>query len=179
MHHLKTIQAAGVLLAKHQGRMTQLRLLKLLYIANRESLRETGAFIIDDRVVAMEHGPVLSHTYDTIKNQTSDSLEWNRFIRREGFTLEVLQDPGISKLSKFEIELLDRVADDFAAMEEWKVVDHTHKFPEWAKNNPGSSSKAIPFEDILSALGLEASAAEIREHLKLSRELERRAERAG
>jgi hypothetical protein len=32
---------------------------KLLYLADRESLKKTGRPITGDRVVAMEHGPVL------------------------------------------------------------------------------------------------------------------------
>lgn len=39
--------------------MSYLRMLKLLYLADRESLKETGHTITGDRVVAMEHGPVL------------------------------------------------------------------------------------------------------------------------
>ena len=50
----KAIQAAGVLLNEHQrGQMEYLRLLKLLYIADREAIAETGQPIVGSRVVAM------------------------------------------------------------------------------------------------------------------------------
>ena len=39
----KTIQAVGVLLRLAKGRIARLRLLKLLYIADRESLRDSAA----------------------------------------------------------------------------------------------------------------------------------------
>lgn len=175
----KAIQAAALLLGKHHGRMSQLRLLKLLYIANREALRLAGTVVIDDRAVAMQHGPVLSRTYDTMKNETSDATEWNQFIGRDGYTLELQKDPGNSKLSRFEIELLQRIADDHCDIDDWQLVELTHQFPEWIRNNPGESSKAISLDDILDALGLKASSEEIHQHLKLGRELERNAKRAG
>ena len=56
----KTLQAAGVLLSLDGDRMEQIRLLELLYIADRELLAETGRTITGDRAVAMRHGPVLS-----------------------------------------------------------------------------------------------------------------------
>lgn len=38
----KALQAAGVVLGEHHGRMKSIRLLKILYIADRELLAETG-----------------------------------------------------------------------------------------------------------------------------------------
>ena len=73
---LKIVQAAAVLLKEEAGQMTRLRLLKLLYIADRESLAETLRPISGDDVVAMDHGPVLSSTY--------------KLIRREGGPTETL-----------------------------------------------------------------------------------------
>lgn len=39
---------------------------KIIYFANRYHLEKYGRFIIDDRVIAMKHGPVLSNLYDMI-----------------------------------------------------------------------------------------------------------------
>src|SRR5271155_4089348 len=65
---LKTIQAIGVLLrADGVKRMNYMRLLKLLYMADRESLRETGRPITGGPVTAMERGPVLEEVYDLIR----------------------------------------------------------------------------------------------------------------
>jgi uncharacterized phage-associated protein len=64
----KAIQAVAALLHFHGSKeMSYLRMLKLLYIADRETLKETGRPITGDRIVAMEHGPVLSSVYDLIK----------------------------------------------------------------------------------------------------------------
>ena len=66
----KSLQAAGVLLQLEEGRMPYLRLLKLLYIADRELLAESAASLTGDRAYAMKHGPVLSHVYSLIKGES-------------------------------------------------------------------------------------------------------------
>lgn len=68
----KTIQAVGVLFrAEGVQRANCMRLLKLLYIADRESIREVGRPITGGAVVAMERGPVLEEVYDLIPGATS------------------------------------------------------------------------------------------------------------
>src|SRR5262245_9212871 len=60
---MKAIQAAAVLLRFDDGAMDYLRLLKLLYIADREALRETGRPISYSRTIAMDNGPLSSEVY--------------------------------------------------------------------------------------------------------------------
>ena len=60
----KTLQASAVLLRRDDKRMSRLRLLKLLYFADRELLVAKVRTITGDSVVAMKYGPVLSQTYD-------------------------------------------------------------------------------------------------------------------
>src|SRR5688500_4690350 len=75
---MKVVQASAVLLKKHGGRMSRLRLVKLLYIADRESLSQTLRPITGDHPAAMEHGPVPSQTYDLIKRKHVDSPTWGQ-----------------------------------------------------------------------------------------------------
>ena len=56
----RALQASAYLLRLDGKRMGYLRLLKLLYIADREWLAETGESITGDRAYAMKYGPVLS-----------------------------------------------------------------------------------------------------------------------
>jgi len=46
--------------------MNYLKLMKLLYLADRESMRRNGRPISGDRYVSMDHGPVLSQTLNLI-----------------------------------------------------------------------------------------------------------------
>ena len=133
--------------------MNYMRLLKLLYIADRESLKETGRPITGDKVVAMKRGPVLSRVLNLIKDKHTQSPYWERYIQKEFYHISLAKDPGVSQLSPFEVETLNRVAEKYVTFDETDMVDETHTFPEWIKNQAGDSSAPIPLEDILEAVG--------------------------
>ena len=150
----KTMQAIASLLHFHNTQeMSYLRLLKLLYIADRESLKETGQPITGDHVVAMEHGPVLSSVFNLIKGEHSDWGHWSRFLQRSGYRLKLILDPGNGKLSKYEIAKLREITRIYDDKNEWEMIYIVHEFPEWKRNDPGKSSKPIPLEHVLEAIG--------------------------
>src|SRR6516165_1045948 len=92
---LKTIQAIAVLLHSDRcDRMSYLRLLKLLYIADRESLAETGRSMSGDSIVAMKHGPVLRNVYNLVRSDHPQAPGWGNFLRRDGYHLELVSNPG-------------------------------------------------------------------------------------
>src|SRR4051794_11299600 len=121
---LKVAQACAVLLKNEPSRrMSRLRLLKLLYIADREYLKERGRPITGDCVAAMDHGPVLSRTYDLIKGTDVAFATWRRYFRNAGpRDVELEEDPGIGKLSRFEVEKLQHVSERLADMDDWNVA---------------------------------------------------------
>ena len=150
----KAIQAVAALLHFHGSKeMSYLRMLKLLYIADRESLKETGRPITGDRVVAMEHGPVLSSEYDLIKGAHTGWPTWSEYLGKKGYRIELLRDPGNGALSKYEVGKLRELTERYAEKNEWDMVEIIHSLDEWKKNDPGKSSKPIPFEDLLEAIG--------------------------
>ncbi len=150
----KTMQAIASLLHFHNTQeMSYLRLLKLLYIADRESLKETGQPITGDQLVAMEHGPVLSSVYNLIKGEHSAWGHWSRFFQKSGCRLKLILDPGNGKLSKYEIAKLREITRTYDEMNEWEMVNIVHEFPEWKRNDPGKSAKPIPLEHLLEAIG--------------------------
>lgn len=153
---MKAIQASAVLLKTRQSRrMSRLRLLKLLYIADRESLVTLGRPITGDRVVAMRNGPVLSGTYDMIKGEDSCAPVWEKYLRNVDNDVELTAEPGVGKLSKLEIEKLQEVAQRFEHQDEFDLSDYTHGFAEWIKNRPeGNTAKGISWDDIFGAVGL-------------------------
>ncbi len=151
----KTLQAIGVLLSHSVNNKCDnyMRILKLLYIADRRSIAETGRPITGDRFVAMRRGPVLSRTYDIIKEVDSDSQEWSHYIERKRYDILLIDNPGIGNLSKYEIQLLQTICDENRNLDERDMVEKTHGFQEWKKNDPGNSMKPIPLSDVLEALG--------------------------
>ena len=150
----KTIQAAAELLRLEMGQqMSRLRLLKLLYIADREALRDTGWPITGDTVVAMKHGPVLDTFYNVIKGEDARSPTLDRYIQQRGHQLTLIEDPGKGRLNRYEVRKLRELSDHYRNASDWDIAEETHEFQEWKDNDPGNSSRPIPLEDILSALG--------------------------
>jgi len=137
--------------------MTRLRLLKLLYIADRESIAETFQPITGDDIVAMDHGPVLSKTYRLIRRevQTGNAI-WDKYIAQDGDRNHMLVDqPGDGTLSEYEVRKLRAVSAVRRGMTDYGIADETHKFPESSKNQPPEGSrKDIPLHDVLDALGM-------------------------
>lgn len=68
----KAAQAAAFLLHKAGGRLPLLKLMKLLYLSERESLQKYGDTITGDTFVSMPNGPVLSMTLNFINGFAKD-----------------------------------------------------------------------------------------------------------
>jgi uncharacterized phage-associated protein len=152
----KTLQAAAVLLRQERTRtMSCLRLLKLLYIADRESIQHTGRPITGDRVLAMKNGPVLTSVYDLIRGQHLRAPHWAHHIDTEGYLAVLRCDPGVGDLSRGEIARLEEVARRYGDWDDWRLVELTHQLPEWLQNEPGASAKPISHKDIVKAVGRE------------------------
>src|SRR5438552_16937913 len=89
----KAIQAAGVLLRSERNRMSYIRLLKLLYIADRDSIRETGLPLLGSKMVAMDHGPLHSDIYNLVKGIHEQTPLWSRFFSTTGYQVETVEQP--------------------------------------------------------------------------------------
>lgn len=166
----RTAQAVAVLLKNSpQQRLTRMQLVKLLYIADRESLRLAGRPITGDKHVAMQHGPVLSHTLNLIKGDHSQSAKWQAHFSSVGNSVILTNDPGDGQLSNFDIKMLQGVAKKYRGYTAAQLRRLTHEFDEYKKNEPKDGAKVadIPLGDVLEALGqldrkgkLEAEAAQ-------------------
>lgn len=149
----KKIQAVSVLLRCEHDRMSYFRMLKLLYIADREALAETGKPIVGSRAVAMPHGPLHSELLDIVKGQHRDEPLWSQYIQREGYQICLKKDPGRLDLSPYEIEKLTEVSERYTGKDDWQIASDTHEFEEYRRNYQEGRSTTIPLEHILEATG--------------------------
>jgi uncharacterized phage-associated protein len=154
----KAIEAAATLLRLHRNRcMDWKRLLALLYIVDRESLKRTGRPIIGGRLVAMKHGPVHSEVYNFIKGGHAHQSRWSpHFGNDDGHRILLRDDPDIRALSRFDINLLNEVSQAYASFGTWDVANKTHDFPEYKPHEENvranNTSVVIRFEDLIDAV---------------------------
>jgi uncharacterized phage-associated protein len=146
----RTLQASAYLLRLDGKRMSYLRLLKMLYIADREWLAETGESITGDRAYAMKFGPVLTSVYELIKGNGSKAGVWDDFIHTEGYAVNLVADPGRGELSKGIVQKLSEITERDRNLDEFELSELTHGFPEWARHYNGGPSP-IPWQEMLVA----------------------------
>ncbi len=172
----KVTEAAALLLNLRGGRMHYIKLLKLLYLADREALQEWGIPISHDNYVSMDHGPVLSQTYNLIRDGASEF--WSEHISPPFGDWEIElkgPPPARRKLSRAEDALLRRIYEVHGHSNRWRLIDYVHTLPEW--HDPKGSSVPIQIEEILQALGEpEESVSAIVSELKHERKIEERLE---
>lgn len=157
---LKKVQAAAVLTRLEGGRIDRVRLLKLLYIADRESLAERGEPIVGGRVAALDNGPIHSAVYDMIKGTADDQASWSSAFQNDGHSVILIDDPGHLEMSRVELDKLATVSEAHKAIDTWALAEKTHEFPEWQEFHSRGSSKTIPLENILRAVGFSQSEIE-------------------
>ncbi|MEP7246468.1 MAG: Panacea domain-containing protein [Gammaproteobacteria bacterium] len=159
----KVAQMAALFAAKQGGAINVLKLNKLLYLADRESMSRHGCPISFDRLASMPHGPVLSQSLNLISG-LSDSAKWDEWITDcdnydVGLTHKFVRD-DLDQLSDADIEVIDEVWKQFGHMTKYALRDYTHEnCPEW--KDPDGSSIPIKHFDVLVHLG--KSKAEARE----------------
>ena len=148
----KAAQAACVLLDRHVGRMPYIKLVKLLYLADRESLTETGSPITGDRFISMKYGPVLSRVLDLIKeSEPAEDSIWHGYVLRAGYDAVLSTAAESDRLSEYEEGVLGRIFESQGREKEWDVVTRTHALPEWT--DPGTHAVPIDPEAILRYAG--------------------------
>lgn len=150
----KATQAAAILLKLHGGKMSYMKLIKLLYIVDRQALISWGRPVTYDSYVSMDRGPVLSKTYDLINDGVEPGHEsyWDTYISEpEHRAVELLKAAPDDELSESEVELIHKVFSEYGNKDRWELVDITHQFSEW--QDPEGSAIPISYHDILKAVG--------------------------
>ena len=147
----KATQAAAHLIKRRgQGFMSYMKLMKLLYFADREALIRWGSPITADTVYSMDRCPVLSDVLHLVTEGAPlcDPQIWERHLQPHGdHEVRMIRDPSNGELSEAEENLLDEVFNRFGKLSRWQIVDEAHKLPEW--EDPAGSRIRISYADIL------------------------------
>jgi len=154
-----------------------MKLMKLLYMADRESMDRYSAPMSNDYAVSMPHGPVLSSTLNLITGQI-ESPFWRSWISPDARHEVSLSRPvhsweDLDELSEADLEILDLVWGKYGHLRRWEIRDMTHRdCPEWV--DPRGSSFPIDPRNVFTALGrseerADAEAREIFERRVLGR----------
>ncbi|MCL1908866.1 MAG: Panacea domain-containing protein [Holophagaceae bacterium] len=158
----KAAQIAAYLLHKANGRMPHMKLLKLMYLADRYCYQHYDRSMSKDNAVSMDRGPVLSKTYNLMKGKTK-SDDWSSYLSPiKDNEISLVAELGalvgvnflkLGKLSKTDIKVLDEIYSKYEDKDQFDLSELTHDFPEW--QDPHGSSIPIQLRTILKAVGKE------------------------
>lgn len=174
----KVAQMAAYLLHKRGGRMSHLKLMKLLYLADREAMAAYGSPISGDHMVAMPHGPVLSMTLNLMDGDVESAVNgWESWITgKENNELSLKHNvtvDDLDELSQADLDVLESVWAKFGRMTRWEIRDYTHDHcPEW--KDPNGSSMPISYDQVFRALGHKCEdAAELGARIEAERAIDK------
>ncbi len=177
----KAIHAASVLARQEpHGTISRLRLLKLLYIADRRVWAERGRPLFRANARALKNGPLHSEVYNLIQGIHIDAPKWDKHFHNSGTRKVVMHDePSPASLSEYEIKTLIAVSEELSDKDDWEVVDLTHQFPEYRQHYVDDTSRPIPAESIIDAVGRSQEKREILDHIGAAQQIDRLLEIAG
>lgn len=164
----KAAQVAAFFLFKaktsqRDANITLLKLMKLMYLAERRSYQQYGEPIIGDALVSMPNGPVLSSTLDLINFGSQRNLDggWDTLIAERSGRDMALKSPelissedDLRELSDSDVEILQFIWSEFGKKSAFWLREYTHRHencPEW--EDPDGSSVPIKLETLFEALG--------------------------
>ena len=153
--------------------------MKLMYLAERQSIIELGHPMCGDRLFSMPHGPVLSTTLDLMNKRAGGSSVWDGKIvldapNKNLSLIHGVGEIGYQSLSEAEEMILDNIWNIFKDTGYWDVREWAHmaeNCPEW--EDPCGSSKGINMLDMLVKNGVpEDEAREILREMAARDEIE-------
>ncbi len=152
-NEIKTTQAAALFLKKDGGKMSYMKLIKLLYLVDRQALMLWERPLTGDTYFSMKHGPVLSNVLDIINNggDPEDNSYWYKYISQPNNNCEIKLNelPETDTLSQRELELIDELYEEFKDFDRWEMVKLCHEMlPEW-EDVERNTRKLIEIDNIL------------------------------
>lgn len=151
----KSIQAISYLANKSERRtINKLKLVKLLWIADKYHLIKYGRPILKDRYCAMKFGPVQTEMLDLLKKENIDYINEN--LIKHQYSLTAIKEPETLLFSESDLEVLDLVWERFGLIDNFALAELSHYYPEWRKfeddiKNPNKpSSYDMNWEDFFN-----------------------------
>lgn len=149
----KAVQAMAYFVS-HLSQIQKIKLVKMIYLADREHFIRTGAPITGDRQVAMRYGPVPSNTLDAINGVVNGADESVfAFLNVKNNTIKLHKSPGTNALSADEIDTLKKILKEHGKKDPWALANETHRLPEYCACYIEDTSTPISYSAIAKASG--------------------------
>ena len=138
----KTVADTIYYILRKIGKADKLKIIKLVYLADKYHLIKYSRTITGDDYYAMENGPVGTTAKDLLTLEKNDMFSptaqayMGKLIEQAGkdyFYKAKDVDVEFDTLSDTDKEVLDFVIKKFGNMTTNELINYVHKYPEWRK----------------------------------------------
>jgi uncharacterized phage-associated protein len=147
----KATEAYVQLLEEEGGRADHLRLAKLIYLADRESILRRGIPIVGGRYYSLQKGPMISEMTNFANRQNAPG--WKEHVSpRYGNEIKVLKPlQEIKLLSEAEIQILSSVVNEHRKKTTEELTQWCHEHCPEYENVLWGTRRPISVESLLAA----------------------------
>ncbi|MCH9050614.1 MAG: SocA family protein [Proteobacteria bacterium] len=151
----KAAQLCAYFAMKSEGTIEKLKLIKLLYFAERQFLSENHHPMLFDEYYSLPHGPICSSALNGIDGIIHEEI-WDNYIARNGnivVAIKSLTRDEMDEVSDAELSVVDEIWKQFGRMTPSQLRNYSHKnCPEYTETK---GRIAISYKQILRAVGVE------------------------
>ena len=176
--HEKSVEIIGFFLSEAGKPQDKLKLIKLIYLADRLSMERRGKPLNFDSYYSLPHGPIASSALNGM-NQMFAHRAWAKLaIAGDNRAVSAVKNIGTEHLSVAETKILAETWKRYGHMNALEIRDWTHKnCDEYVEVK--SSRLSIDLDEIFEAVKVEDADGRARELKALQRSLGRLARACG
>lgn len=149
----KGAQLCAYFAGKSAGMIEKLKLIKLLYFAERKFLSENHHPILFDEYYSLPHGPICSGALNGIDGVIHGEI-WDDYIARNGnvvVAIKTLSRDELDEVSDAELSVVDDIWQEFGHMTASQLRNYSHEHcPEYTET---TGRIPISYKQIFEALG--------------------------
>ncbi len=150
----KAAQVAAFFAVKNNGPIDKLKLIKLIYLAERQFVGNNHHPMLYDELYSLPHGPICSSTLNCIDGYLYEEM-WAHFVAKNGnrvVATKRFSNDDLDELSRAEIQCLLSTWDNYGYMTSSQLRNYTHEYcSEYTEIEKGRVP--ISYKAILEAFG--------------------------
>jgi uncharacterized phage-associated protein len=153
----KITQIVNFFAFKNPGKkIDYLKVIKLIWAADRYHFRKYGRLVTYDKYYAMQHGPVGSCSLDLSKRPESlkayhpeESAYSSKYLKKvDEHKIKSKKKPVLDFFSETDLEALNFAYENFNKMDTFCLRDLTHVYPEWLRHKKELESRKTKRSEI-------------------------------
>jgi uncharacterized phage-associated protein len=153
-NHVKSVQTIAYFVRKAGGSAEKLKLIKLVYLADRLSFARRGKPLNFDSYFSLPHGPIASSALNGMDRNLEDPAWGALALAENRKDVTIVAEVAEDHLSRADRSILDETWNEFGGMTASQIRKWTHRHcKEYVEVGP-AASLPIDLSEILAQVGI-------------------------